>query len=1004
MKQPKLIILISAVALVALVLIGFYISSLSPDAAEETESAKVVGTEGDGGNEQEVKEEKKAAEPPPAADVSEPNESEEVLEAINLDNVEMKAIIGKLYDWTEKPIIPTSDAIMKVKVTIHSGKAVTKARALSLIYDALRVRGVVVEHAGDRIFLKPIAEAKLGSVPTLGPDEPLARQLDRSLIVEKFFRIENYSPTKVVMAVSPFINEYGHITGIEGSGLVSAIDTVENLMRIERIIEELDVPESEQFVEEYFEIKHADPIELVGVLKLIFDTKAKQAGKRPLPKPTSGKGPKSAALVSIETSQITVKLIPIPKKNWIIARGSSEDIKKIGEWIEKLDTDDTVKPEQTTIAIRFADVREVARMVENAIAETPGTELKTGVIVEALPQSRQIVIFGSEDKRRFIEDIINEIDRPTSDLFDAQTFPLKYADADQIKEHIEELYEQEAGYQSIYSRGGYSRKEVSPDNVVKVISYPAQSQVTVIASAQNLEKVREQIEAWDIPLDVSKDQYRIITLNNSDPVKMVELLSTLFTEDDGSGSGRSIWDYIYGRGDDDKKKIVGNLYGMLTFEPVPDTKKIIIISKIPQAYDIIEKLIKELDSREKAEVPKVITLKYADAEDLCEQLNAILNEPGTQATIRRSKSGLTDYSTTEEGTTSDSSESGSQSQDAMDFWWGKASQSRRDEEMPTSNLIGKIRFIPVHRSKALLVLAPPEYLEDITDMIKILDKPGKQVMIKAVIVEIDHTNMTSLGIQLASSSSTFGTLEENALNVLNMLANAESWGSLSLTTTANVNVLVDLLVKKANARVLNQPTLWTKDNEEAVFIKGKEVAIISASKTTTEGGSTDKSYDRIVVGVTLRVRPNITPEKAVDMTIDLEISEVEDDLINTQIAVDKLNTSTNIIVADGETILLGGILFQKDSEIKRKIPLLGDIPIVGGLFRHESILRSNNELLVFITPYVMDEESTDEAIRQAEEPKKKMQSIVRQMAELFMTEDDDDFADQTDSAAEENTD
>jgi len=338
----------------------------------------------------------------------------------------------------------------------------------------------------------------------------------------------------------------------------------------------------------------------------------------------------------------------------------------------------------------------------------------------------------------------------------------------------------------------------------------------------------------------------------------------------------------------------------------------------------------------------------------------------------------------------------------MDFWWGRGSQSRRDEEMPTSNLIGKIRFIPVHRSKALLVLAPPEYLDDIKELITILDKPGKQVMIKAVIIEIAHTNMTSLGIQLASNSSAFGTLGENALNVLYELANAESWGSLSLTTTANINVLVDLLVKKANARVLNQPTLWTKDNEEAVFMKGQEVPLVEGSQTDTTGAAIKEDVRYSDVGVTLRVRPNITPEKAVDMTIDLEISEVASELVNGQIAIDKLNTTTHLIVNDGETILLGGILFQKDSYIERKVPLLGDIPIIGGLFSHEETLKSNSELLMFITPYVMDNESSKEAKKQAEEPKKKMQKIMQQMDEWFLPEAGS--FDRTETAAEENTD
>jgi len=308
------------------------------------------------------------------------------------------------------------------------------------------------------------------------------------------------------------------------------------------------------------------------------------------------------------------------------------------------------------------------------------------------------------------------------------------------------------------------------------------------------------------------------------------------------------------------------------------------------------------------------------------------------------------------------------------------------------------------KSFSPLLTWPPEYLEDITNMIEALDRPGKQVMVKAVIVEIDHTDMTSLGVHLAASTAAFGSLEENALNVLSALANTSTRGSLQMTTTANVNVLVDLLVKKANARVLNQPTLWTKDNEEAVFMKGQEVPFVEGSQSDNTGTSIKESVKYSDVGVTLRIRPNITPEKAVDMTIDLEISEVSDDLVNSQIAVDKLNTTTHLIIDDGETILLGGILFQRDSDIRRKVPLLGDIPIVGGLFSHESTLKRNNELLIFITPYVMDDETTDEAKEQIEEPKKKMQRIIQQMDEWFMTEDDDDFAYPTEAEAQENTD
>jgi general secretion pathway protein D len=662
-------------------------------------------------------------------------------------------------------------------------------------------------------------------------------------------------------------------------------------------------------------------------------------------------------------------------------------MKTIVQWIEKLDIEEAVKPEQTVVAVTYVDVREVARAVNRTISEMPGTDLKANIVVEALPQSKQIVIFGSEENRKMVEKLIAEIDLPTLDIFKERTFKLKHADPDQIKLNIEGLYESSAGSFSSYSYGRGSRSSrystVRPEEAVKVISYPTLKQVTVIASEENLRKIESQIKEWDIPVDIEKDQYRIISLQNSDPVQMVNLLSKLFTEE-GADSSRSFMRYSFGYGgeEDEQKKIVGTLYGTLTFEAVPDTKKIIVISKIPEAYDVIEKLVKQLDSQEMAEVPRVITLKYADAEDLCDQLNAILNEPGTTATIRRSQRGLSvdTLSVTSSGETGSDDSSGS-STDVITPWWDRA--RRTDQEMPTSNLIGKVRFIPVHRSKAVLVLAPPEYHESIATMIEELDQPGKQVMIKAVILAVDHSSMTSLGVQFASNPLAFGTLEENAIVALNDIFNIETSGSMALTTNINVNVLVDLLMKKANAKILNQPTLWTKDNEEAVFIKAQNIAFLGSEQADTTGQSITQTYEYRDIGVTLRVRPNITPEKAVDTTVNMEVSELGTERFNAQPAVNKLNTTTHVIVNDGETILLGGILFQKDSQIRRKVPLLGDIPIAGALFSHEETLQTNSELLAFITPYVIDEQTSEKAAEQVEEPVEKMEAIIAEFKKMF---------------------
>jgi general secretion pathway protein D len=297
--------------------------------------------------------------------------------------------------------------------------------------------------------------------------------------------------------------------------------------------------------------------------------------------------------------------------------------------------------------------------------------------------------------------------------------------------------------------------------------------------------------------------------------------------------------------------------------------------------------------------------------------------------------------------------------------------------------------VPVHRSKAVLVLSPPEYLEDITMMIKELDRPGMQVMIKVIIVDINLSDATSLGVQYASDPSAFGTLGVNAMTALNELLYEDLDGPFTFASGADISVLVDLLVKKANGRILNQPTLWTKDNQEAIFVKGQKIGFIeNVQSDNSNPNSFNRSFTYEDVGVTLRIRPNITPERAVDMTINLNISQVEDELVNTQIVRANLDTTTHLIVNDGQSVMLGGILERNDGIVIQKVPLLGDLPILGYLFRHEKTDLTNSELLIFMTPYVIDdatlknippdEVSTEEFLEQS---RLKVEDVVNRLTD-----------------------
>ncbi len=274
---------------------------------------------------------------------AEPNEP---MENLNLKNVEMKTIIEKLAKWTGKVIIPTDESL-KQKITIYSPEKLPRSKALQKIYSALSMKGYTAEHTDGTIFLKPITEAKLGEVPTISEDYPLAMVENKDQVVQKFFKLQNYSPSQMGQIILPLVGEYGYVSADENTGSLFVIDTVKNLMRISLIIKQFDVVEVAEIVTEIFEIKHGDPTAMVELLQtLLGDGSSVSAsggpgrGRGPFmprPGPDSSRGRSSggtAQSVTVGTSRTPALLIPQPTYNWIIVKATAEDLKKIGEWIK----------------------------------------------------------------------------------------------------------------------------------------------------------------------------------------------------------------------------------------------------------------------------------------------------------------------------------------------------------------------------------------------------------------------------------------------------------------------------------------------------------------------------------------------------------------------------------------------------------------------------------------------------------------------------------------------
>lgn len=291
---------------------------------------------------------------------------------------------------------------------------------------------------------------------------------------------------------------------------------------------------------------------------------------------------------------------------------------------------------------------------------------------------------------------------------------------------------------------------------------------------------------------------------------------------------------------------------------------------------------------------------------------------------------------------------------------------------------------------ALVVRAEPSLLQELEGVIEQLDVRRAQVLIEAAIVEISENTDNKLGIQWAlydegasipGAFTNFNEIGISTASVLSALISKDSdadneldaslVGSPSNGLTLGVGesrkggvswgALIQALEGDAGANVLSTPKVITMDNQESSIIVGQNIPIITGQTSSGGAGTSDPftTIEREDVGVKLIVTPSISEGDLVRLEIEQEISGVTESTAGADIITTKREIKTNVLADNGETIILGGLIRDDVSESESKVPLLGDIPFLGALFRSTSTMVTKQNLLVFLKPTILrDKEST----------------------------------------------
>jgi general secretion pathway protein D len=324
---------------------------------------------------------------------------------------------------------------------------------------------------------------------------------------------------------------------------------------------------------------------------------------------------------------------------------------------------------------------------------------------------------------------------------------------------------------------------------------------------------------------------------------------------------------------------------------------------------------------------------------------------------------------------------------------------------------GGITITPDKATNSLVIVASPSDYQNLSQMLKQLDKRRKQVFVEAMIVEASIDKLSALGTQWRATATKngepiiiggVGQMDSTALqtiitglsgmtvggmaNFLNIPITTVAADGTVTNSTLNVpgfSALFRMNELRDAVNVLSTPQILTSDNKEAEIVVGENVPFISQrERDLTTTNTVLNSIERMDVGIKLRITPQITEGDYIKLDLYQEISSLTSQsdtvVINVGPTITKRSTKTSVVVKDNQTVVIGGLMSERDEENITKVPILGDIPFLGYLFKQRTVTKNKTNLLVFLTPHMVRE--AEGLARLTSEKRKELATATKQYA------------------------
>ena len=900
----------------------------------------------------------------------------------------LQSLIKFISAETNLTIIASENDIKDKKFALTNLKNVTIDETLEEIKTVLAQYDLTMIRTNNTLLITTFEKAVKMKVPVkrIVADPNLIEQTDE--IQTYIIQLNSAVASELVNSLKPLLNKAANIFADGNSNSLIITDVASNIHRIAAILQAADEAPETPLKVEIIPLQNATAASLAQTLNNVFQQEGEVANL--LRKMGSTSKPEEMKEMmerareeggGIDMIRGRIQIAADESSNSLVVKASEANLVVLKDLIQQLDTAPSIQTEIRVFRLNYAIAQDVAQTLEELITGVSagrrpgrnsewwerrewertrrdlmrrrtedGGEYQSIVgAVNISSSDRLNAVLVSSDPRNFpiIKKIIEQLDQadPQEEI---RIYFLQFAEAQSLSDSLRDLFEGgDSGrdedlpwwWRRREEQRGESTGGFGVQGDVHLVPDTRLNALLVSTASQNFETIDSLIKRLDVNMPDQEWGTRVYKMKYADAENVANIINNVYQGSNNRSGG--FFFFVPGRS---RNQNQGSLAGNVTAEAYPTLNAVIVSTATQRNFTLITQFVEELDTptpEGQREATRLIRLEYANAEDTEDLLEDVWGE-------NRGGGGGFDF--------------------------GRfIARGGTLEQNDINSLRGQVQVEADNQTNSVLVTTAQRYMAQVEAMIRKLDFVRGQVWIDIQILEVTLDESTKLGVELtARERGLFGAEVRNGNPLVGEFGaelglDQEISGFNINLATKEYMALLHTLIRENKVQTISTPALLTRDNREATWSSGRRVPFLQSADVRSLADNLTQplfNYDFIdpPVGVTITITPHIAKSQTEDSgkrTIGLDISQitlsnfVEFTDFNAPITEDS-SISAFIDVEDGQQIVVGGMIKEKRQQIESKVPILGDIPFIGALFKKIETVAENSEVVIIITPHIID--------------------------------------------------